>query len=112
MTDILLLLGVALCAISLPLAVIALVQTQPPRGAAIVFVLGIIVMFAGAWMDQRPFGLESFKQSWERVVGGGDAADSPISTPAPAADPAVTAPATGTTTGTTTGTSTGTPSGQ
>ena len=38
MSDILLLLGAALCALSVLMAIVSLLRTQPPRGAAIALV--------------------------------------------------------------------------
>ena len=44
MSDILLLLGAALCALSVLMAIVSLLRTQPPRGAAIALVLGIVLL--------------------------------------------------------------------
>ena len=52
MSDILLLLGAALCALSVLMAIVSLLRTQPPRGAAIALVLGIVLMFSGAQLSQ------------------------------------------------------------
>ena len=42
MSDILILTGTALMAVSLVLALAALARTEPPRGAAIAFVFGVV----------------------------------------------------------------------
>ena len=48
MTDILILLGTAALALSVILAIAALARTEPPRGAAIMFVLGVAAILAGS----------------------------------------------------------------
>ena len=89
MIDILLLAGVALCVLSVLAAIISVARTRAPRGAALLLVLGIALGFAGAWLDQRPFGVESLEESWDRLVKGEIAL-----APAPAAEaPAAEAPA-------------------
>ena len=55
MSDLLLLAGVALCLLSVVLAVVQLLQTQPPRTAILALLGGIVLLFAGAWMDPEPF---------------------------------------------------------
>ena len=55
MSDLLLLAGVALCLLSVVLAVVQLLQTQPPRAAILALLGGIVLLFAGAWMDPEPF---------------------------------------------------------
>ena len=67
MTDLLLLGGVALCALSLVVAVIQLVRMEPPRGAAILLLLGIIVMFAGAHLKEGPFQAQDIPDAWGRT---------------------------------------------
>ncbi|SIQ34516.1 hypothetical protein SAMN05421641_106153 [Paracoccus thiocyanatus] len=97
MIDILLLAGVALCALSVLLAIVSVARTQAPRGAAILLVLGIVLMFAAAWLDQRPFGLHSVQESWQRLVNGQVTVGAdPVTAPAPETAPeapAQTAPA-------------------
>lgn len=81
MIDILLLAGAALCALSVLMAVVAVARTQAPRAAAVVLVLGIVVMFAASWLDTRPFGLDALGESWQRLTGSQEA---PATDPAPA----------------------------
>ena len=101
MSDILLLAGVALCLLSVLAAVFALARTEPPRGAAIALVLGIICLIGGAWLDDRPFGIETIRESGARLVNGDiglgtdpvtapaptESAAEPTSDPAPTAEP-------------------------
>ncbi|MDT1060597.1 hypothetical protein RM190_01935 [Paracoccus sp. CPCC 101403] len=94
MIDILLLAGVALCILSVLLAILALARTQAPRGAAISLVLGLLVLLATNALDDRPLSLNSVAQSWFRVTSG--QLSPTTSTDAPAADaPAASAPTTG-----------------
>ena len=67
MSDLLLLGGVVLCALSVIIAVIQLVRMEPPRVAAILLVLGIAVMFAGAHLAPGPFQLGDFADAWGRL---------------------------------------------
>lgn len=93
MIDILLLAGVALCALSVLLAILSVARTQAPRGAAILLVLGIVLLLAGGWLDQRPFGIQSLQESWQRLVNGEvTTGTDPVAAPAPEA-PAEEAPA-------------------
>ena len=55
MSDVLILLGTALMAVSVILAIVSLARIEPPRGAAIAFVLGVSALFLGAWMYPTPF---------------------------------------------------------
>ena len=68
--QILLLAGVALCALSVLVAVIQLAQTQAPRGAAILFVFGIAAMLAGAWLNPEPFEVTDIGTAWTELIGG------------------------------------------
>ncbi|MDQ1898938.1 hypothetical protein RAH32_00560 [Paracoccus sp. WLY502] len=70
MSDLLLLGGIALCLISVLVAVVQLLRTQPPRAAAILLVLGIAAIFAAAYLSPQPFTLEQIPQAWARVAGG------------------------------------------
>ena len=95
-SDLLLLGGVALCVISVIAAIIQLLQTQPPRGAAITLVIGIVLLFAGAYYSPDPFKPQSILAAWQRVSGGEGAADSasgPDTAPAEGAGPEDVAPA-------------------
>ena len=90
MSDILLLLGAALCALSVLMAIVSLLRTQPPRGAAIALVLGIVLMFAGAQLSQGPLGVETLSGAAQRLVDGqislnGDADTATVTAPPPAA---------------------------
>jgi uncharacterized membrane protein YccC len=69
MTDLLLLAGVLLCLLSLPLAVVQLLRLQPPRGAAVAFVLGILLVFASAWLNPDPFRVQDVPAAFGRVIG-------------------------------------------
>ncbi|WP_104491713.1 hypothetical protein [Paracoccus denitrificans] len=92
MIDILLLAGAALCALSVLMAIVSVVRTQAPRGAALLLVLGIVLLFAAAWLDPRPFGIQSLEESWQRLVSGQVMTGTdPVTAPAPEA-PAETAP--------------------
>lgn len=69
MSDYLLLGGIALCLLSVVIAVVQLLRTQPPRAAAILLVLGIAAIFAAAYLSPDPFSLEQIPQAWARVTG-------------------------------------------
>lgn len=86
MIDILLLAGVALCVLSVLLAIVSVVRTRAPRGAAILLVLGIALAFAGTWLDQRPFGIPALQESWQRLLNGQvSLGTDPVTAPAPEA---------------------------
>jgi hypothetical protein len=70
MSDLLLLGGIALCLISVVVAIVQLLQTRPPRAAAILLILGIAGIFAAAYLGPQPFSLEQIPQAWARVAGG------------------------------------------
>ncbi|WP_134725189.1 hypothetical protein [Paracoccus luteus] len=70
MSDILILAGTALMALSVILAIAALARTEPPRGAAITFVLGIAALLGGAWTDPTPFQVQDLGLAWQRLIGG------------------------------------------
>lgn len=70
MSDILILAGTALMALSVILAIAALARTEPPRAAAIAFVFGLAAMFAGSWMDPTPFQVQDLGLAWQRLLGG------------------------------------------
>ena len=95
MIDILLLAGVALCVLSVLMAIVSVARTQAPRGAAILLVLGLAMLLAGGWLDQRPFGVQSLQESWQRLVNGQvTTGTDPVTAPAPAPEaPAEEAPA-------------------
>ncbi|AYE99847.1 hypothetical protein [Paracoccus yeei] len=88
MIDLLLLAGVALCALSVVMAVVSVARTRAPRGAALALVLGIVALFAASWLDERPFGWRSVCDAWERLVSGKSFGADPVLPPAePAAEP-------------------------
>lgn len=68
MSDYLLLAGVALCAISVIVAVVQLLQTRAPRAAVILLLAGIVALFAGARMNPDPFDVQSVPDAWARVT--------------------------------------------
>lgn len=70
MSDILILLGTALMAVSVVLAIASLARTEPPRGAAIAFVFGLAALFAGAWINPTPFEVQDLGLAWQRLLGG------------------------------------------
>ncbi|MFC3627941.1 hypothetical protein ACFOM8_00620 [Paracoccus angustae] len=70
MSDLLLLGGIALCLISVVVAVVQLLQTRPPRAAAILLVLGIAAILAAAYLGPQPFTLDQIPQAWTRIAGG------------------------------------------
>lgn len=67
MTDYLLLAGVALCLISVVAAIVQLLQTQPPRGAVITLILGIVAIFTAAYLDPAPFQPQDVLSAWENL---------------------------------------------
>jgi hypothetical protein len=69
MSDYLLLGGIALCLLSILIAVVQLLQTRPPRAAAIALVLGIAAIFAAAYLSPEPFSLDQIPQAWARLTG-------------------------------------------
>jgi len=70
MTDLLLLAGIALCILSVPLAVIGLLRTEPPRAAAAVLLLGFILIGLGAWFSPDGFTVRDIGHAWQRLVEG------------------------------------------
>lgn len=95
MSDILLLVGVALAALSVLLAIMSLARTEPPRGAAITLILGIALMFGGAKLSAAPLSVDLLTGAWQRLMNGQITldqapAETPVATPtaAPAEVPA------------------------
>ncbi|MFV0359448.1 hypothetical protein [Tropicimonas sp.] len=70
MSDLLLLGGVVLCALSLIVALVQLIRMEPPRAAVIVLILGIVAMFAGAYLSPAPVTLETIPAAWMRLTSG------------------------------------------
>ena len=77
MSDYLLLGGLALGILSVILAIVQLLQTRPPRAAAIVLVLGIVALLAGAWLAPQPPGPSLIGDAWGRVIGSSPAVPAP-----------------------------------
>lgn len=70
MSDLLILLGTVLMALSVVLAIASLARTEPPRGAAIAFVIGAAALFAGAWLEPTPFRVQDLGLAWQRLLNG------------------------------------------
>lgn len=70
MSDILILAGTALMALSVILAIASLARTEPPRAAAIAFVFGMAAMFVGAWLEPTPFRVQDLGLAWQRLLAG------------------------------------------
>ncbi|HHY02562.1 MAG TPA: hypothetical protein GX686_06805 [Paracoccus sp.] len=70
MSDLLILLGTVLMALSVVLAIASLARTEPPRGAAIAFVIGVAALFAGAWLEPTPFRVQDLGLAWQRLLNG------------------------------------------
>lgn len=68
MTDFMILAGVGLCLISVVLAVIALANSRAPRGAALTFVLGLILLIGGAVLSPAPFTAQTIPDAWHRLL--------------------------------------------
>lgn len=95
MIDLLLVLGVALCAVSVLMALVAVIRTQAPRGAAVTMVLGVLVLFAASWLGNRALGVTDVGGAWHRLISGESFAPETASTtlpPAAASDAAPAAP--------------------
>ena len=71
MADFLLLIGLALMALSVLIAVFEVARTEPPRAAASAFVLGLIALVAGAWADPDPFRVQDIARAWSHLIGAG-----------------------------------------
>lgn len=70
MTDILLLGGVALCVLSVLVAVVQLLRTEPPRAAAILLVLGIVGILGSALLDgPTEISVAGINDAWDRLTG-------------------------------------------
>ncbi|WP_313135187.1 hypothetical protein [Paracoccus jeotgali] len=68
MSDFLLLLGVALCALSLVAAIVSVLMTRAPRGAAILLVAGILSLALAAWVEPGSVGFDRIPQAMNRVL--------------------------------------------
>lgn len=74
MSDFLLLGGFALCLLSVLWAVIQLIRLQPPRAAAIMLVLGIALLFLGAFQQPDGFQPGDLMRAWQGLTGVSEAA--------------------------------------
>lgn len=70
MANLLLLVGTALMAVSVIMAIIAVLQTQAPRGAAGIFVLGALVLGAGVWIDPAAMTPQNALNVWRQFFAG------------------------------------------
>lgn len=84
MTDYLIVIGAALLVLSIPVAIIALARTYPPRGAAILFVAGALMLAAAAWQGTR-VSWQTVPEAWARITGNTPA---PVAPEAPAPEAA------------------------
>ncbi|TKW68577.1 MAG: hypothetical protein DI616_00855 [Paracoccus denitrificans] len=67
MAEILLLLGAGLCLLSVPAAVVALLQNRPPRGAAILFVAGTAILALDAWLNPGSVGMPQLQSALDSL---------------------------------------------
>lgn len=70
MSDILILLGTGLLALSVILLIASLARTEAPRGAAIAAVLGVAAIVWGAWIDPTPFKVQDLGLAWQHLLNG------------------------------------------
>ena len=70
MTALLLIAGSALCALSVLLAIVSVARTEAPRAAAACLVLGILLMFLGAWLSPEAFRVQDIPAAWRGLAGG------------------------------------------
>ncbi|PZO67840.1 MAG: hypothetical protein DI498_02350 [Paracoccus denitrificans] len=86
MTDFMILAGVGLCLLSVVLAVIALSNSRTPRGAALTFVLGLVLLIGGAVLSPAPFTAQTIPDAWHRMFVSqpvGEGATATTQTPPP-----------------------------
>ena len=62
--------GTALCALSVLLAAVAVARTEAPRSAAGLLVLGILLLFLGAYLSPRPFVVQDIPAAWRHLMTG------------------------------------------
>lgn len=93
-SDLLVLAGVAVAALSVLLAIVALARTQAPRGGALALVLGLGLIAAGAWCSTQPLGVGLVGDAWSRVTSD-KAAPGPAPVPDPVTETAPETPAGG-----------------
>lgn len=68
MADLVLLAGISLCVLSLFVAVIELWRLLVPRGAAALFVLGIMIIGIAAWISPDGVSLRDIGSAWHRIT--------------------------------------------
>ena len=84
LSDLAVLAGVALAALSVVLAVVALAQTRPPRGGALALVAGIALFGLGAWASTQPVTPAMICDAWTRVTSTKETpGPAPVPEPAP-----------------------------
>ncbi|MFD1797752.1 hypothetical protein FQV27_10665 [Paracoccus aurantiacus] len=69
MGDILLLLGTALFVLSVIAAIVSVINTRAPRGAAILFCAGLAVLAVCAWLYPGSVGIPQLGAAWGRLFG-------------------------------------------
>lgn len=80
MIDLMLLAGSALCVISIVMAIISVAQTRAPRHAAIALILGLVLLFAAAWMQPAALGPQQVMAAWQRLFAGEIRLEAPATT--------------------------------
>lgn len=86
MVDLLLVAGSALGVLSVLMAVVAVIQTRAPRGAAIALMLAIILFLLGAKMDPSAINPVNLGQAWQRLFAGEiSLSEAPVAEDTPAA---------------------------
>lgn len=67
--DILMLAGLALCALAVVMGVVQLARTEPPRGAAILLVLGVAVLLGSVILGGAVPSIEAVTGAVTRLSG-------------------------------------------
>lgn len=70
MADLLIIVGSGLCVLSILLAIIAVMQTRAPRGAAIALLLGLAAIFVAAKADPAAVSVGGTIDAWKRLFAG------------------------------------------
>lgn len=84
LSDLAVLAGAALAALSVVLVIVALAQTRAPRGGALALVAGILLLALGAWASTQPVTPAMIGDAWARVTSA-----KPMPGPAPVPEPQV-----------------------
>lgn len=88
LSDLAVLAGAALAALSVVLAIVALAQTRAPRGGALALVAGILLLGLGAWASTQPVTPAMIGEAWLRITSAKTApGPAPLPEPAPEAAP-------------------------